>query len=106
MPEIAETAAELEFTALTTNGRPTCEQVRRRLEIMDEAARAEFEAFLRKQSEPFLEQIFGDNGWERRPDSPGLTTLYADGTAELQKTLGGDYWIIPVMAVETYNDFR
>ena len=106
MAEITETAAELEFMRLSANGRPTCEQVRRRLEIMDKPNKAEFEAFLRENSVPFLEQIFGDNGWETRPDSPGLTTLYADGKAELRKTLGGDYWIISVMAVETYSDFR
>lgn len=58
---------------------------------LDKPNKTELEGFLRKHSEPFLDQIWGDNGWETRPDSPGLTTLYTDGKAELTKTLGGVY---------------
>jgi hypothetical protein len=71
------------------------------LEVSDAAARKNLERLYRKDAEPFLGQIFGENGWEVRPDHPGLETVYADGKAELWKTLSGNYHVVRVSASDS-----
>jgi hypothetical protein len=77
----------------------SCRAVKAQLETTDYPERRKLEQLYRKDSEPFIGQIFGENGYETRPDYPGVETIYADGRSELWKTLGGSYHVVRVPGV-------
>jgi hypothetical protein len=88
---MADIYAVMQFQSIAETRRPSCEDVRRLLQITPPKQRADAEIYFQSAYGMAEEEI------------PGSTIIYGDGVCELWRRPNGDYGIAKISAVECFT---